>query len=330
MDVMINAYADQVGFGTAALGGDGANVVLTTLETGFRKFDTAEESDHWYDQAAVGSALRSFFLDDTQEGEEPTCRFSCQDENLQISTKLPPWELTSVENIRTRAANSREQLVGFCDDLIIDDEEGNVIEKRPYPLDIYYIHAPECWDGWHPRCDGVEETMPLREAWMAMEAIVGIDGSASRIGLSNIWPDQLLDIIDFVNERKEQNNVYPPPRMPDALQVHADPLHPAKELRAICMEHDIEFVSYSTLGTQHHMRDGGGNPVLGNRVIRDLAQRYDRSTAEVVLSWALQQGMSVIPRSANEEHIHQLYNMVQYPPFLDDYDLASIDALALN
>jgi diketogulonate reductase-like aldo/keto reductase len=102
MDVMINTYADQVGFGTAALGRDGANVVLTTLETGFRKFDTAEESDHWYDQAAVGSALRSFFLDDTQEGEEPTCRFSCQDENLQISTKLPPWELTSVENIRTR------------------------------------------------------------------------------------------------------------------------------------------------------------------------------------------------------------------------------------
>ena len=37
-----------------------------------------------------------------------------------------------------------------------------------------------------------------------------------------------------------------PPRMPDVLQASADPLKPSRELREICKENGIEFVSYST------------------------------------------------------------------------------------
>lgn len=82
-----------------------------------------------------------------------------------------------------------------------------------------------------------------------MEAIVGLDYSAKRIGLSNVRPDELLDLIAYVQERIAAGETYPPPRMPDVLQAYADPLKPADALRAICNEHGIEFVSYSTLGT---------------------------------------------------------------------------------
>jgi len=85
-----------------------------------------------------------------------------------------------------------------------------------------------------------------------MEAVVR-DGNVKRIGLSNVRPDELLDIIQFVKDREnldgaahETNAI---PRMSDVLQAYADPLHPASELRQICYEHNIEFVSYSTLGT---------------------------------------------------------------------------------
>jgi diketogulonate reductase-like aldo/keto reductase len=99
-----------------------------------------------------------------------------------------------MNHIRQRAASSRKTLVGFLD---TDDFK--------YPLDIYYIHAPTCWSGWHPRCDEIstDTLLSLREAWMAMEAIVGLDQSARRIGLSNVSPEELLDIIAFVNERIE-------------------------------------------------------------------------------------------------------------------------------
>ena len=317
-----------VGFGTAAMRGNCPEIVTMALEAGFRKFDTAEEDDWWYDQKGVGAALEAFFvgepIDDECNAQE--CSRTCASEDLRISTKIPPWKLTSASAIRESARQSREEILGFCEDAVLSDEDGIMTETLPFPLDVYYIHAPRCWDGWHPRCKDAGPTLPLREAWKAMEAVVGIDQSARRIGLSNIWPNDLLDIIQFVRERPADS--YPPPRMPDVIQAFADPLQPNAELRRVCHEHGIEFVSYSTLGTQH--RAAGGNPVLTSTTVKDLATRHDRSVAEVVLSWALQKGMSVIPRSGNRQHIDELSNLLSMPPFLNELDMQAMDAMSLN
>jgi len=148
--------------------------------------------------------------------------------------------------------------------------------------------------------------------------------------LSNIWPNQLRDIIRFVKDREASyDGVGPPPRMPDVLQAYADPLKPSRELREICKENGIEFVSYSTLGTQHRMRDGT-NPVLSNPRINEIAEKHDRSAAEVVLSWAIHNEMSVIPRSTKEHHIMQLSRLLNRESFLYNEDLLAIDALSLN
>lgn len=253
-----NSTAIGVGFGTAGLGGACFDVVGLALEAGFRKFDTAE-ADWWYDQKSVGNALSNYFLVPQNEEEEAqtcasadVCGKSCQAENLRVSTKIPPWSLTSYDDIRAHAAASREELLGFCNDLMISDVDtnGGVITETsiPYPLDVYYIHAPACWDGWHPRCKDPPPTLDLRSAWQAMEAVVGLDHSALRIGLSNVQPDELLGIIYFVQARQQSGDNSPaPPRKPDVVQAYADPFRPADELRRICQEHGIEFVSYSTL-----------------------------------------------------------------------------------
>jgi diketogulonate reductase-like aldo/keto reductase len=343
-----------VGFGTAGLGGGVHTIhaVTAALEAGFRKIDTAE-ADYWYDQKAVGQALKDFSLEfqqHQQQCDDDSCPSSssdaslidCRQQEWRISTKIPPWELTSVSNIRQQAAKSREELLGFCEPLqydtqghfrnpfLVDEDDidislteaASTSTTTAYPMDTYYIHAPACWSGWHPRCDGINpgDTLPLREAWRAMEAVVAIDHSAARIGLSNVHPPQLLDIIRFVQERQrltreqepEEQLQYPPPRMPDVLQAYADPLEPAVELRRICEEHGIEFVSYSTLGTQHAMRNAGENPVLGNSAVQQIARSYgdQSSSAEVVLRWALQKGMSVIPRSSKPHHIRQLARLL--------------------
>ncbi len=129
--------SNSVGFGTAGLGHLTHEAVTSALEQGFRSFDTAE-ADMWYDQKTVGKAFAAYFdpvIDSCQnmvEDDEAFCSTICRSQNLAVSTKIPPWELSSFENIRSRAKSSREELVGFCDD-------GN------YPLDVYYIHAPACW-----------------------------------------------------------------------------------------------------------------------------------------------------------------------------------------
>lgn len=367
-----------VGFGTAALGSHCYEVVLVALEAGFRKFDTAEENQWWYNQKAVGAALQQYFgATNSRDGtintddecvmidedtannnggpEAPICgsttRIHCDD--LRVSTKIPPWELTSSDHIRSNAANSRKELVGFCDSeampqgattlqtrkVVVEEEENRFSSRKnhQFPLDVYYIHAPACWQGWHTRCDDPPNPLlDLRSAWMAMEAVVGLDHSARKIGLSNVRPDELLDIIDFVRTRE---NIRPrpdddidqaPPRIPDVVQSFADPIEPAEELRTICREHQIEFVSYSTLGTQH--RSTAGNPVLTSPLVQALAKKYNRSTAEVVLSWALQNGMSVIPRSSQRQHIHELARLLpekgEAPKgFLDAHDLEQMEVL---
>jgi len=300
-----------VGFGTAALGNQCYPVVQLALQAGFRKFDTAE-ADWWYDQAAVGRALQDYFTTK-----------NCQGEDLRISTKIPPWSLTSIDDIRHAAARSRQELVGFCQDQqILVDHPENESQKRLFPLDVYYIHAPECWKGWHPRCDDNNlPILPLRQAWLAMEAVIQ-DGSARRIGLSNIQPHQLLDIIQFVQERPGVG------RMPDVVQAFADPIQPSNELRRICQEHFIEFVSYSTLGTQHRQLSNNRNPVLTHPIVVELSNKYQRSVAEVVLSWALQHDMSVIPRSSNAIHIQELARLLEDTSgFLEPDDVAQIDTL---
>lgn len=314
-----------VGFGTAALGSNVYPVVLKAMHNGFRRFDTAE-ADWWYDQKATGEALKDFFFENNDdECLDESCRRTCVSEDLKISTKIPPWSLTSVSDIRANARNSRNELVGFCEDLFVELDDG-ITEIRPYPMDIYYIHAPKCWKGWHPRCEGVGDTLELRDSWRALEAVVGLDFSAERIGLSNIQPNELVDIIHWVEKRKAAGDNYPPPRIPDVVQAFADPLRPSKELRAVCEKYGIEFVSYSTLGTQH--RQINGNPVLGHPTIKQLASKHKFSTAEVVLSWAMQRGMSVIPRSSKEKHIEELARLLEdKSTFLTEEDLQLIDQM---
>jgi diketogulonate reductase-like aldo/keto reductase len=126
------------------LGGNTYSVVQLALENGFRKFDTAE-ADWWYNQAEVGRSLQDYFYSTTTNDNDRVN--DCT--SLQISTKIPPWSLTSAADIRNHAANSRKELVGFCDVVHQKQNQGQRTDHsiEVFPLDVYYIHAPRCWSG---------------------------------------------------------------------------------------------------------------------------------------------------------------------------------------
>jgi hypothetical protein len=184
---------DTVGFGTTTLGPDGYDVVTMAVEESFRRFDTAE-AKWWYDQKQVGRALSDFFAIfpndadiDNQEciasaddgadgcdGGNGGGSRTCASQDLRISTKIPPWSLTDVDAVRSNAAHSRQELLGFCEDEVLLNEDGSVAELRPFPLDMYYIHAPTCWKGWHLCCDNHPPLLDLHSSWMTMEAVVSV------------------------------------------------------------------------------------------------------------------------------------------------------------
>jgi len=111
---------------------------------------------------------------------------------------------------------------------------------------------------------------------------------------------------------------------PAVVQSHSDPLSPAVSLQRFCKQHGIAFQAYSSMGTQHAMAHGGRNPVLTNPTIKSIAERYDVTTGQVVLGWAIQNGQLVIPRSSKREHIMQ--NL--HPALLSEEDLRAINRMS--
>jgi hypothetical protein len=107
----LNGNVTTIGFGTAALGSSCFNAVTWALESGFRRFDTAEERDYWYDQECVGRALQSYFQQQQQrqnnqlsltcQGQDPTQAVgdpvTCSNTIewpptiFEIDTKIPPY-----------------------------------------------------------------------------------------------------------------------------------------------------------------------------------------------------------------------------------------------
>lgn len=68
--------------------------------------------------------------------------------------------------------------------------------------------------------------------------------------------------------------------------------------------------------------------MLESPIVLSIANKHDRSTAEVVLAWALQKGMGVIPRSSKRDHILQLARLLKDQPFfLDESDIEQIDSM---
>lgn len=64
--------------------------------------------------------------------------------------------------------------------------------------------------------------------------------------------------------------------------MHIDP---------VCgMTQDIQFVAYSSLGTQHQQVAPDNNPVLANRVVVGIADKHSASTAQIALRWGIQRG----------------------------------------
>ena len=147
-------------------------------------------------------------------------------------------------------------------------------------------------------------------SWAALEALVD-DGTLRCIGVSNFGVDQLNDLVQIARIK------------PCLVQSNYEPLRPARGLQAYCKQNGIHFESYSTLGGQYG--GSGKNPVLNHPEIVALAASKHRSPAQIVLRWALQLGQSVVPRTANLQHIKE--NAALFDFELSDEEMYVIEAL---
>ena len=159
-------------------------------------------------------------------------------------------------------------------------------------LDLYLIHWP---------IEGKSVT-----AWKALVKLYQ-DGRARAIGVSNFSPEQIEDLIQATGI------------VPAVNQIELHPWRSQKPLLAYCQGKGIQVEAYCPL-----MR-GRLNEVPA---LTELAARYGKSPAQVVLRWELQNGVVVIPKSVHAGRIRENAGIFDFT--LAPADMAAIDALNRN
>lgn len=92
---------------------------------------------------------------------------------------------------------------------------------------------------------------------------------------------------------------------PVVNQVEVHPLLPQDELIAFCKSEDIVIEAYSPLGS-------ADSPILENETLVGIAKKLNIDVAQVCISWALQRGYVVLPKSSKVERIRRNFeNLVE-------------------
>jgi 2,5-diketo-D-gluconate reductase A len=157
-------------------------------------------------------------------------------------------------------------------------------------VDLYLIHWPA------PTQDRYVDT------WRALETLKR-DGRARSIGVSNFEESHLDRLRDSATETPVIN------------QVELHPLLPQTALRTANASRGIVTESWSPLGRGRLLTD----PTLTT-----IAERHDRSVAQVVLRWHVQQGLVVIPKSNSLERIAENSRVFDF-----ELDATDLDEIAM-
>ena len=132
-------------------------------------------------------------------------------------------------------------------------------------------------------------------------------GKLRAIGLSNFDVNQTQQILDQCEVT------------PALIQCECNPYFAQAELKKLLAKHNIALQAWFPLGGR------GNDSIMGESLIQDLAQKYGKSPAQVILRWHVQQGHIVIPGSKTPSHIAQNLDLFDFA--LSDQDMAQIATL---
>ncbi len=164
-------------------------------------------------------------------------------------------------------------------------------------LDLLLIHWP------NPKALRENDAWKTRNAdvWRAMEDLYQA-GKVRAIGVSNFMIHHLEPLLEVATVKPMVN------------QVLLAPGCSQEELVAFCRQNEMILEAYSPLGT---------GSIFDNQTAQDLANKYNKTVAQIALRWSLQKGFLPLPKSATPKNI--LQNLAIF-----DFDLTEDDILKLD
>lgn len=160
-------------------------------------------------------------------------------------------------------------------------------------LDLYLIHQP---------------FGDVYGEWRAMEELYK-EGKVRAIGVSNFHPDRLIDLI-IHNEIA-----------PAVNQIETHPFHQQIEAQKFLMENEVQIESWGPFAE-------GKNGLFQNELLASIAEKYEKSIAQVVVRWLIQRGVVAIPKSVRKERMAENFDVFDFQ--LSDADMDVIKTLDTN
>jgi aldehyde reductase len=168
-------------------------------------------------------------------------------------------------------------------------------------VDLYLMHTPFAFqpgDDQDPRdAHGAvvyDDGVTLEETWGAMEDLVD-EGLSRGIGLSDIGVDGARQVVNAARIT------------PAVVEVESHPYHPQWELHDYCRSEDIVLLAFAPLGHALEPR------LLDDPLIVDIAARYGKTPAQVLLAWGIQRHSAVLTSSVTPTRISENFDVTALP-----------------
>lgn len=137
-------------------------------------------------------------------------------------------------------------------------------------------------------------------AWRALEELYK-EGKIKAIGVSNFKPDQLANLAAF-------NEV-----TPAVNQIELHVFNQKEDEQAYMLSKGVQTESWGAFAE-------GQFDVFNNLVLKEIAEKYSKTTAQVMLRWQLQRGIVSLSKSANPERVRQNFDIFDFELSVKDMD----------
>ncbi|KAK7574430.1 hypothetical protein V9T40_011621 [Parthenolecanium corni] len=203
-------------------------------------------------------------------------------------------------------------------DLVKDGIQKSLSNLGLKYLDLYLIHWPMAYkeDGeLFPKDKNdqiITSDVSYIETWKAMEKLVD-EGLAKSIGLSNFNSQQINEVLAIAKIKPVTN------------QVECHPYLNQKKLKEFCESKGILITAYSPLGSADRPWATKDDPLLlEDPKILALAEKYKKTSAQIVIKYQIQRGVIVIPKSVTKSRIVSNFDVFDFT--ISDEDIKVMDS----